>query len=211
MTTQEEKKQIEEAMSNPVITNMFLDYAHGGPGWREDHVKDFVETRQHVSNMDLLRSHIVCQRCNLTDEEIKTLDFDALVKRYYKYPHEKQEDSNPNIPQGAVLGNIIRPILVDMWDKLAACSQTYADYKNRSEPPRSTEHIIDVWEDLINKGSVAIAFFVRIRAVIEALNKEAEMERAKETAVLDEMLDRIKNTDSDALGEAVEKLFGKNG
>jgi len=203
-TTEELEEEYKDVMNNPAITNMSLDYQHGGPGWRKEHINDFLETRERVENMDLLRAHILCQRVKLTDDEIRTLDFNGLMAKYRRWPHEKGVESQ--IPGGAVLGNIIRPILVEMWDDLVAVKKMYASCgiltgtgeEQQSESPDLVQ--------LITKGAVAVMFFARIEGVIAALSKESERERAKSAAEFQAMLDRIPEV-ADGMGKVMDKLF----
>ena len=201
-TDKPERKSIEDlqeeykdVMNNLAVTESVCLYMHGGPGWREDQIEDFLKTRKTVTNKDLLASHIVCMRLGLTGEEALTLTKAELTEKYSKWPHE-YEQAKSSLPDGPSLGVIIAPILKEMWDELM-------DAKNKYFGMHYKELAATVLE-LCRVVSIYDKFFNRVIKVIEAHQKETEKAISRKQQATKEMFEKM-----DKFGKEHGKEFGQ--
>ena len=176
-TTEELREKWKDVMDNPAITNLTLDYSHGGHGWRKEQIQDLIEYRKHIDNLDLLAAHIVSTRLNLTGEEARDLTFEELMERYKRWPYDYKKQSK--IPSGIVLGNLIYPILKEMWDELVEIQGCTDKYQ---------------------------VFFIRIYHVIQAYQKDYERDMKAASKEFDELLNRIHDEEMMSLDQ-LNQLF----
>ena len=170
-TSEELREEYKDVLDNYAMNSLTLDYQHGGPGWREEHIKEFCELRLRQRNPDLLKTMPVATRLKLTSEECLDISHDELCKRYKAWPKNYNEfcgQDDSFIPHFSILGHLVRPIFVEMWE----------DLKKSTDAIDALEYSKTTLDELAKLADPLVQFVCRIRSVLWAAHLE-ELNRLK--------------------------------
>ena len=104
------------------------------------------------------------------------------------------------------LGDKIFPIIEEMWEECVEAKRKYDAY---GKTKRRTDEILDIWEELILKGSVFHKFFSRIYDAFQEVGREREELHAQMDKEHEEMLERIKQWGEDGTFKETMEMFEK--